>query len=51
LELAQHLRGDYYHCSSAELGKIIVRIKFKKLYFVMGMDDEKLKKKIQRAVL
>jgi len=42
--------GGHY-CSSTELGRIIVGIKFKKLYFVMGMDDEKFKKNNQMAAL
>jgi hypothetical protein len=36
---------------STELGKIIVRIKFERLLFVMGMDDEKLKEKNSKVLL
>jgi hypothetical protein len=42
--------GGCHFCSSTGLGISILRIKFNKLLFLMGMDDEKLKKKIQRAV-
>lgn len=45
------IEGDCHLCSSVELGKSVVRIKFKKLLFLMGIDDEKLKKKNKSAVL